>query len=457
MDIGELTADAKEDEEVLPYVVVSVGTDDNEYLIFGLNWNVVIGPSPNREALGLVRAARATHFVPPGDHSSVVGYVKFTDKGKARFERLSTWYSAAGVFAGTYQKGVHAFIGHVEGDRHWFVACLDGEVITSTDVVYPSLADAIEAFDALKEQYPQLIRVAAFDFHRRTPTSKLVEVKGTISAMPLWLRGLAVAVAVVLLVSKGADVWEQLAKSNVTGQQVEKQIDAASVWKDNLDRWQQTVGLDGPEGLISLLANIGHAPFKVAGWKLSKIDCRPDRAGWHCDGDYIRGAIGTNVSLLLVLPKVFPKGATIKDQQIGKTTISWNFAASRYPLDRSKLGTASELNTSFLSAVQADYAAFKTVSIPSRTNVSVTAPNYTKASGDVVTVPYSDRFPQAARLPGIRTFEFDGPMRSLTVLSEPLPLYASFSKITVTVIEAADPKLAKSIMNANITGAIYVQ
>lgn len=447
-----------------PYVVLPLNPDNREYLVFGLSWAVVIGHSPEKESVARVREAKATHYVFPGGHSSVVGYVKFPIRKKVRGEQESTWFSAAQMFADKFPNGVHTFVVPIDDEHYWFVASQDGEVIPGTDCVFDSRAEAMEALDALKEQYSAVISATDFKPSTTSVASKMIELKHPLSALPLWARLCIGAMVAALLLDQGADLWRVMSGGTRAKASAEVAVDASAAWKNQLDRWQKTVQVDGVVGFRSLLSQIDHGVSrKLGGWPLLSLECVPYPAGWKCSAVYKRGVEGeapgssTNESLLAALPR----GWTVQwiDLDKGKTEgaqVSWAFEARRTALDRSRLENQAFINDHYASRIQAVYAAFKIVVAPKLLpKPAVESPTYTNAEGQRVSIPYSDSLEPASRLPSLNGFEFDGPLRSMTVL--PLTEFSVIKTFSMKVADAKEPSLANSLLTAKVTGEFYVQ
>lgn len=106
----------------------------------------------------------------------------------------------------------------------------------------------------------------------------------------------------------GADLWRVMSGGTRSKASVEVAVDASAAWKTQLDRWQETVQVDGVVGFRSLLSQINHdVSRKLGGWPLLSLECVPYPAGWKCSAVYKRGVAGeaagtnTNESLLAAI------------------------------------------------------------------------------------------------------------------------------------------------------------
>jgi hypothetical protein len=451
------------------YVVHSFN-EDREHLVFGLSWAVVVGHRPDREAVSVARKARASHYVPPGSHSSVVGYVRFprrsTDQtglklverlkgGKSRQAAQSSWFSAAQTFADRFPKGVHAFVLKLSEERYWLVASQDGEVIPGNDRVYDTASEAEQALTELRKEYKNVTDATAEEVNLRHPTTaaRLVELKHPLLALPSWMRWGAAAVGAVFFMGQVPAIWQSLTAGSNTDQPVQVQVDAAAAWKKQLDQWQKTVRLDGINGFQALLRDVGSVPMKMGGWSLTSVDCSPYPVGWKCSGIYDRGAAGSRTNSSLV--SELPAGWTVQWQKIDKAKVNWAFAATRSTLDRAALEDRAVIDGQLTSQIQAIYAAFKVAVISDTSRADVPVPTYIDSEGQQVAVPYSADLPAGSRIPALMSLEFEGPLRSMTVL--PLTASSVIKNFNLQVQTSKEPALATSPLTAKVKGMFYVQ
>jgi hypothetical protein len=446
------------------HVELPLNAENRESLVFGLRWAVAIGHNPEKESVTRVRKAKATHYVLPGGHSSVVGYVKFEVSKKERGEQATTWFSAAQIFADKYPSGVHAYVVLLDADHYWFVASQDGEVIPDSDCVFTTRTEAMAALADLQEQHTTVIIAVDFKPSPPSASSRMIELQHPLSAVPIWARACVAVMVAAVVLDQGPSLWRAVTGGTRTKASVEVSVDASAAWKTQLDRWQKTVQVDGPAGFLALLSKIDHqVPLKLGGWPLQSLECQPYPAGWKCSGVYKRGIEGaaagtsTNESLLAALPSGWKVQWLGLDK--GKTdgaTVSWAFPAQRTVLDRSKLQDQASINAHYISQIQAVYTAFKVVLAPTvAPKPSIDSPFYTTAEGQRASIPYSDSLEPAARIPSLKGLHFDGPLRSMTKL--PLTEFSVIKTFTLKVADAKEPSLANSFMTATVDGVFYVQ
>lgn len=443
-----------------PYVVLPLNDENREHLVFGLAWAVVIGHNPEKESIARARQAKATHYVLPGGHSSVVGYVKFPRRKKVRGELEKTWFSAAQMFADRFPNGVHTYVASIDDDHHWLVAAQDGEVVPGTDSVFESHADALEALAALREQYPGAIPVNEFKQSAPTAASRMIELKHRLAALPVWARSLLALMFAAVVFDQGVDLLGAMSAGGREKHRAEVVVDAAAAWSAQLDRWQKTVQVDGPQGFLALLSQINRqVPMKLGGWPLVSLECSPYPAGWKCNGLVKRGDAGTstNLSLLAALPPGWEvQWLGLDKGKVDGAKVAWAFPATRTTLDRSKLEDQAYVQGAYASQIQAVYAAFKLVVAPKALpRAEVQAPTYTNAEGQTASVAYDEWLPVSARIPSIKGLQFEGPLRSMTVV--PLTQYSVIKTFSIKFADSIEPSLANSHLTAAVTGVFYVQ
>lgn len=460
-------------------ILKALDAQQREYLVFGLTWDVVIGSRPEKEALARVRAARATHSVLASSHASVVGFGRLEvpapvgepkqprkgglqGLGAALRRKRSTGpalYSAAQLFADRHPHGVNAYLGEIGEDQVWFVATHDGEVIPGCDEVFADEAEARAALAELKQDHPQAFVVSEVHFEPITTTALLHRRQNRLMALPLPLQvGMGVAV-IALLIGQGAELWSAISDATGGKHQVVVSVDANAAWREQLDRWQQGVPLDGPEGFKALLAGIGQVPMKVANWPLASLRCDPSAVGWQCRAIYKRGAQASSTNA--AFSAALPTGWRVRwlDLEQGKTEraqVEWQLKGERSPLDRAQLPSAAVIERDYVSQVQAVYAAFKVVVVPKvLPPPDVPVPTYQDSEGNTVAVSAEDVTQPQARIPGLRGLQVEGPLRSMTVL--PLPAASVIQRFDLTVADGREPSLASSLLTASVTGVFYVQ
>lgn len=457
-----------------------------EYLVFGLTWDVVVGSRPEKEALSRVRAARASHYVMPGPHASVVGFGRLDvpETGAAATQRAGAskpaskgfvpaiasamgmkptkgpaLYSAAQLFADRHPHGVNAYLVEIDEDQVWFVATHDGEVIPGCDEVFPGQDEARLALTELRKDHPQAVVVTEVRFEPVTPSAQLRRRQNALLALPLSVRLSLGMVLVALAINQGEGLWSALRDATGNARPVAVTVDANAAWRDQLDRWQQGIALDGPAGFQALLSGIGQVPMKVANWPLVSLHCAPSAVGWQCRAIYKRGAQASSTNS--AFSAALPPGWQVRwlDLEQGKTEraqVEWQLRAIRQPLDRAQLPNTDEVERDYVSRVQAVSAAFKVVVVPKVLPApSVPVPTYQDGEGQTVAVSAQDVTQPQAKVPGLRGLQFEGPLRSMTVL--PLPKASVIQRFDLTVAESREPSLANSLLTAAVSGVFYVQ
>ncbi|EPG9766455.1 hypothetical protein M0K88_004699 [Escherichia coli] len=435
------------------HFILPIADDDSECLVFGLTWSAVIGPRPAKESIERVRSARATHYVPAGE-STVVGYITLKTAKRAPSSRARSLYSAAVVFAEAHPQGLHALVARINEDHYWLIASHDGVVISGTDGLFDSYEEAEQSIQLLRARYTD-IRIAneslSLDANKKPATAKLIELKTSFRALPLWLRVSCAAVLAYAVLDQGLSAWQRHVKALEAANSIESSVDAVGEWDNALNKWQDGVLVDGQTGLNNLLEQAGGTPLKLGGWTLQHMNCKAVRAGWGCTGSYFRQANATNTSLKLALPT----GWTVSYKDLYKAETQWQLPATRKTLDRLAIGQTEEDALRYSSMLQGALAAFKTVTISPRVQASVPTPTYTASTGETLSIPAPENAPLSARVPGRTALDFDGPLRSLTVLT--VTDNTTIKQLTVEVHDYIDPTVNSSLLTGHLLGDMYVK
>jgi len=436
-------------------VIRPMEDSSNEFLVFGMTWEPVIGSRPERESIERVKGWKATHYIPAGDHSTMVGLVKLPAEKKRKKKEKRSLYSPAIIFAESHPVGAHGLTVDLQDGSTWVIASHDGVVISGTDVVCETRDDAALVIASLKDRYPEVkmgvSKALSPPSSKHTNTALLREVKTSLESIPPWMRYAFIVLFALIAYDKGTDLWRKHAAAQDQALNVEQYVDTSAEWKKALDIWQKGIRVDGPVGLTALFENLLETPIQVEGWGLRSIECIPSTKGWSCTGNYDRLVLGTNISLFVGAPK----GWRVNWQSLDKASLSWDIGAPLTILNRLNIGSNENTNIQYLSQLQNVYPAFKQMQVGVRTVAPVPAPTVTNSQGEHRAVPTPEKIEPSTHVPGVRKLLFVGPLRSLSVL--PITETTSIKYILVKITDYIDPTINNSMLSAELSGEMYVQ
>lgn len=421
-------------------------------LVFGLEWRSLIGSDLEKKSHQEAMRAKATHYIKAGFHSAAVGCVKLNVPRHEKDKRAM--YSAAAVFALSNANGALITKVELEHDLFWVAGSHDGTVIKGTDVLVSG-----EEADALvrnvQERFPDanLISDERDSGPYLNDKTKLIEAKTTFESLPLWVKYTGCAFLILTLSKLGFYKWSEYQEQEMMANNIEQYVDVNSEWKKTLDKWAESIYVDGPVGYDMMFSSLLNTPLKIGGWSLVEATCTPvGSAAWACQAKYLRGALGTNNTFINELPN----GWTAKWEDVSYAIGSWSFKGSRQKLSRKELTTIADYSVKYISELQKVLYAFKQVSLTTPVKVDVEKPKVQNSKGDLVLVPYPDSPQQDLLIPSFQKFSASGPLRSLAVF--PVTNLTTIKRVHVAV-KAFDiePTLTSSALQGEISGVMYAK
>ncbi|MHB0818486.1 type 4b pilus protein PilO2 [Stutzerimonas stutzeri] len=430
--------------------VLIQSTSPETALVFGLNWDTLVGANIERQSYKWASASKASHYVRAGRHSPATGYVHLKLRKNQRKQRL---YSAAAIFAQSHSQGVFLERLDLPDGRQWVVAAQDGVVISGTDrICTPDEANAL--VETLVERYPQIVQITTEETefsYFLNEKSLLLDVRSLVERTPMWMRYVAGLVLILMLADITWTQYTQYKARQERQQQAAQFIDVDALWIKTLDEWQNGISLHGLAGLRTIYDSLGALPLSIGSWTLAEAGCNSSVAGWQCNAHYRRVA-GSNESFR----QHAPRNWTVGWNGLGGAVGNWNIPFTRIVLDRLTLPRIEDVSLSYVSELQGVLPAFNTYTLDPPASVDIPNPVVTRADGLTQTYPHPGSGGDNLKIPKIQHFKLDAPLRSLSVL----PLMDSTTIDSIRVVHktgAAGQSLTKSIFAAQVTGAFYVQ
>lgn len=427
----------------------------NKDLVFGLEWRTLIGSDLEKKSHQEAMRSKSTHYVKAGLHTTAVGCAKLNVQRSKNDKRAL--YSAAAVFALSNANGAFITKVQLEDDLFWVVGAHDGIVIKGTDVLLSS-EEADTLVEALQERFQEanLISDERDSGPYLNDKTKLFEAKTSIESLPTWVKYAACVFTLLMIGKFGFDKWTEYQEQELMANDIEKYVDVNAEWKKSLDKWAESIYVDGPDGYDSLFAKLMVTPPEIGYWTLVEATCNPrGNSTWTCQAKYARGALGTNKSFIASLPKGWTAKWSTGDA-LNTAIGTWSFTTVRHRLDRGKLTPIPEFNVEYISALQQVLYAFKQVSLTQAAKVEVEKPKVPNSKGEMVQVPYPDNAPGEIAIPSVQKISANGPLRSLAVL--PITDLTTIKSVRL-VVKSFDiePSLASSALLGELTGEMYVK
>lgn len=413
------------------------------HLAFGLDWLPLISGRPAGAARSIARRHRASHVVIDGEAPASFGYGLLRASARPRGR---TVHSAAQNVARLYPSGSVAAIVPIDPDGHWLVAVHEGAVMVRTDVVYRSPEQAAQALHALQRAHPRLTVLGP-----ETDGLSLEAIAG--SSAPgtalrdtgrrhrQWLLGAFVAAASLLawaaLKNAGAARVDRAEPPALGPQEI------LSRWNAAVDEAEQGMRVHGVAATHAVLRHLYGMPAVLAGWTLLRVTCSADGRSWRCGADYDRRRRGANNEGLLAAA---PQAWRIDFPSIDRASASWSFHAGALDAGRQRIVDAAQHRRQVQSAWQGIKSAFGRMALGPPARIEVGPP----LDADGRPLPR----PAGLRSHALRRVEFEGPLRSASLLL-PYTQSIAWRSITLAPGEPLPPTLASSRLRATFHGDLY--
>ncbi|WP_420227469.1 hypothetical protein [Pigmentiphaga litoralis] len=399
------------------------------------------------------REHRATHYAHGGERAEAVGVLRFP-RGD-RPARGTTRYCAALAFAQGHARGLHACCVDLPDGRAWLVAAHQGKVLTQTDRVYATPADAHVALQALMDRHG-----AALTLHGQVPASPaepfdLTQLGAQLSpANSLRSVGrviptpMIVALAACMLTVGGRAGWDLIRSWRSAAQPGPSALSGVSpevAWREAFARLASQTRVHTDEGVSAVLAAIVALPMDLGGWQLRGAQCQPHTAvGWQCGAHYQRQRrSATNATFLAARPQ----GWTESWHPLDGVTASFALADGAEPLAIDRLQPLSTHDANTFSQLQSVLPAFASIAIGEPTALRIEPP----VDGFGVPMPALPGMPSVHE----RSLSLDGPLRSLALVPASLSGQVAWRLLDARLHETAEPALNRSRWMASLQGTLY--
>ncbi|OVZ54354.1 hypothetical protein CDO44_26805 [Pigmentiphaga sp. NML080357] len=423
--------------------------DDERVLVLGMRWHTILGSRLDQRARQKARQARASHYA-HAENSEAVGVVRLNraDRGQA-----GRFYSGALAFAAEHRQGVVALRAALPDGRAWVVAAQAGKVLTQSDRVYDTAADAQAALDELAERHgDDLTVLAAADIDG--DAMPFAAMMGESSAqcllkpcgwsLPSVPRPLAVAVLGCAAAFFLRAAWDWY-RSGGNQALPAPPVDTDAAWSHVLGEFRNRVRVDAEEDWNALLSQLADLPAEVGGWRLASAQCkRVSQAGWSCLAKYDRvHRLATNASFLAARPRGWSETWQPMDAVVARFAV----ARDGHPLDMSRLKTSVEHENETITSLQRILPLLSAATLGEPSPVRLEAPRD----------EHGLAIPPPASMPVIleRPLTLEGPLRSMFLLPGTLASQVEWRSVFLTVDPAAEPSLNRSRLMAGISGVLY--
>ncbi|VFR52675.1 hypothetical protein BRI6_1941 [plant metagenome] len=411
-------------------------------LVFGLDWQPLLGRDVPRLALARARGLRASHYVWSAGQGASVGCARLR---RPRARRREAWLSAAvaaRLAAGT-PSGVVLLA--LEAGCVWLSAWHAGAVLADSDRVHDSRASADAALDALAVRYPGLARFGNVPMDGGWQLLEAAQVLAAAGDAARLLpvvsqrrRALAGLAGTSLALAVGWRALRPVAPARIGT----VAVDPAQAWADALDRHAASVPWHGPAALARALSALRALPASVTGWFLRDAQCLPRHDGWHCQARYARGTLGRNLDLVAVAPP----GWAVQFDLLDGARLTWVVAHDGAGVPWRRLGSARDTELVLASRLQRHARLFSAIRVDAWQVLPLAPP--ADAQGAALTWP--EDWPAV----GTRQLTIEGPLYAYALLQD-WEVAAAWQSLQLQVQHPSDAALAARRATVRLQGVLY--
>lgn len=406
-------------------------------LVFGLHWFVLIGRHIQAMALARARRLRATHYVAGGLRASAGGCARLPPALRKR-----PVYAAAQVFAQLHADAAVACIAALPDGRYWLVAAQDAAVITRTDRIYDSHAQARQELDALLAERPSLqvcdgaVALQAVMTGSGEP-ARLLLAHSRWKSLPwparLCLFLLALA-GVVWLLDKNRKPAPAPVALSVQAPDPEQQ------WQQQVQDFKRKQHIHGVADLQRVFFSLYRLPLNVQGWVLRSAQCQADAQAWACSATYGRAdPLAINADFFTLAPN----GWAVSFQALDAALLSWRVPIQSASLLTASLPSAGLSINELGSLLQRLQPAFTQVLLGEAGALMVSSPQ----DGASRALPIRQR-----------SLSLHGPLRSYALLVDYADrAAAAWTTLALRVEPGRRPDIAASVLTVHLQGWVYEQ
>lgn len=423
-------------------------------LVFGMSWHTILGGHLVQEARRRAAAAGATHLVHADAQAESVGTIRLSRAHRAG--HAPRMYSAAQLFARMHPRGVALACLRLPGGATWVAAVRDGTVLSRTDVVYASPAEADIVVAELLAQERDSVCYGQFGAQRSQPLDldALAADLAPQAALQLrpraWTavpRSLVVLLALCVVVPLGQRGWQAYQarqRQALEAQRAASRLDPAIAWRERYAEYLAGLTSLAQENLPQALETLAQVPLNVAGWRFDGARCEAAmQTRWTCEAIYQRGMqSASNAGFADAASSDWRMLWAPFDQVMP----SFSSALPPRPLSLIALVPLARQNLGAVSRLQVLQAAFGNAEIGPAEVVDVGHPQ--ESDGVAVARPAD------APILSKRRIRLAGPLRSLYALAALDGPYR-WSRLTLAVHPSSRPTLKLSALMATLEGVLY--
>ncbi len=421
-----------------PEKTVVVRNAFGQPVIFGMDWSAVVGGQAAKLARKRASLARATHYLLIGAPAMTVGCVQLE---RQYFAQSCGIYSAAALFAVAYPSAAVACVVRFEEGGCWMVASHSGSIISATDRWFANSQAALEALNAIRLRFPNLVVHEEFVANSmRLPVwlNEKCSEHARLSAHQAARLGSGFrATALVLIIA--ISLWIKLVAQRSDEGAAVTQAHPSQRWLEAIGQFSQQHPVHAFADLMQVMAAWRRVPFDPAGWQLLRVQCEPVAIDWSCAAHYRRQhRFALNQHLQAVKPSEWEFHAVALDRAI----LTWSLVRAAQTLDFSQ----EPLRVDWMTSLQRLSPMFEHIQLGLAAKLSINAP--VDSQGRV--------FERPADLPNWqkRSLALKGPLRAMTALQE-LTAPVRWRSATLEVGNISGQDLTRSALVVQLIGDLF--